>query len=189
MTNPGHGSTRKPPPGPLGRSPLTPRQVLVARVAGVVGLLAIVLSLVVVAAAFVGGSTIDDGDSYVWRSGSELFLNNSFDHHVANCTITTPAENRWVTVGKRPNSLFENFETNGKWVKRFASGPIRVTCDNEVAVSSGPLLRLYPLGATPWPFLTGLVLVCFWQVRRGGRFTQIFFGPRSRPLLPDRRPE
>lgn len=170
-----------PPMGPAGRPPLTRRQVLAARIAGVAGLVLIAVSFVVIAAATVGGSTVQDGETYVWRSGSELFLGNSSHLEEANCTLAAPAENRWVTIGKRPHSLFQNFETNGKWAKRFTADPIRVTCDQEVHLSSGPLLWLYPLGATPWPFLAGLVLVGYWQLRRGGRYSRIFFttGRRS----------
>jgi hypothetical protein len=47
-----------------------------------------------------------------------------------------------------------------------------VTCStSEVNISSGPVIQLYPIAATPWPFLAGIVLICIWRVSssRGGR--------------------
>lgn len=162
--------------------PMSRRQILLLRLAGVVGLLLIVLTGAGIIAAMGGGSTLASGDKYVWRSGSELFIANNSDHDLANCTLQGATDNRWVTIDHRPNSFFESFHTNGKWAKRFESGPINVTCSPpspDVSISSGPVTWLYPLAATPWPLLAGIVLVCVWRVRRGGRYSQIFF--RSRP--------
>jgi hypothetical protein len=164
----------QPPPRPS----LSGRQILLARIAGSVGLLLIVLTGASIIAAMGGGSTVGLGDRYVWRSGSELFIANNAEHEAANCTLQGAAENRWVTIAQRPNGILENFQTNGKWAKRFQSGPINLTCDYPVAVSSGPLTWIYPVAATPWPFLAGIILVAIWYVRRGGRHTRMFFGPR-----------
>jgi hypothetical protein len=177
--------TGRPPLGPPTAGPaLNRRRRILARVAGVTGLLIIIVSAIGFAAAPAGGSTIGRGDSYVWRTGSALFLANSADHEDASCAIAGPVTSRFVTIDRRPNSVFENFETNGAWVHRTEPGPTRITCDHDVAISSGPIIALYPVAATPIPFLIGLILVGIWFVRRGGSGSRIFFGPAKRPFLP-----
>lgn len=168
-------------------SPAAPRVIsarrrLAARLAGVVGGLLMVASFGALSAALVGGSQIGSGDTYAWRTGSELFLENVSDRATANCTISGVVA-RFVTIpgtGSRPFGLFA---TNGAWVHRDQPGDEKVTCDHNVAVSSGPLLAIYPLAATPFPFLAGLLLLVAWHVGVGGRGGRWLFGPRTRPLL------
>jgi hypothetical protein len=172
----------QPPLGPpAGRPPQTKRQILGARIAGVLGLLLILLpSAILAIAPGALGWAPESGSPYVWSSGSRLFLDNLADLRETNCTLTGPTETRQVTVDERARSIFVNFETNGVYVHRWEPGAIDVICDNGAGATTGPILWFFPLGATPWPFVIGLVLVSYWYMQRGGRRTRYFFGPRSR---------
>jgi hypothetical protein len=176
-----------PPPG---RPALTRRQRILARVAGGAGMLIVIVSAIGLTGALAGGSTAGRGDTYVWRSGPAVFLNNGSDLEDASCALAGPARNRWITLHKRPNSVFENFQTNGGRVNRFESGSIRISCDHDVAISSGPIVWLYPVAATPYPFLIGLVLAAFWFIRLGGTGPASSSAPANvrccRPPAPDR---
>jgi ABC-type Na+ efflux pump permease subunit len=175
-----------PPLGPpAGRPPMSRGQIIGARIAGVIGLLLILATGSVIAIAPGAAGSVGIDGTYVWRSGSRLFIDNISDLRATNCTLTGSTTTRQISVGKRSNSVFVNFQTNGTYVARFEPGPIKVTCDYGAGLTTGPLLWLFPLGATPLPFVLGIILIVCWHVKRGGRRTQLFFGPRTRPGLPD----
>jgi hypothetical protein len=98
----------------VARPPTGRRKRLFLRLIGGLGLLLILRAGISIVAAMSGGSAPDRGDTYVWRTGSELFIGNNSDHEAADCTLVGATGNRWVTVDHRPNSFFENFHTNGK---------------------------------------------------------------------------
>jgi len=159
--------------------PANRRTILLLRLAGGVGLLLVLLSGFALITAGFSGSALTTGQKYVWSSGSDLFLVNHSSDRAADCTLQGSAENRWITIPRRSSGVYGDLQTNGARAHRFQSGPINVTCDSsDVSVSSGPLTRLYPIAATPWPLLAGIVLICVWRVRRGGRFSRLFFRSR-----------
>jgi len=166
---------------PAGRQ-LSPRRRLFARIAGVAGALLALASATAFIAAAVGGTQVGPGRPYRWTDGHSIFLDNISQRQAASCGVAlgTEPSSRFVALDSAGSRAFGLLQTNGTTVDRDWTGPATVTCDHTVTLSRGPLLYLYPLAGTPFPFLAGLLLLAWWHVDTGGRGGRWLFGPRSR---------
>jgi hypothetical protein len=134
------------------------RRLLVRGLVVASGIVVVVCAVAWIA-AYQSSVKIDQGRPYVWRSGSAIFLANTWLHDVT-CTVTVDHAAPYAV--QLPHT--RDFAVRGARIARLSAEPAVVTCDDEVTVSSGPVLLLYRLaswsdalpGAVAIPLFIGL---------------------------------
>jgi hypothetical protein len=139
------------------------RVTLLTRIGATVG--ALILAGFAASVLFAYGSSVkvDDFQSYTWRSQSAIYLANG-GFTARTCTITPPnGDARDFRILRRPSGkAISELSITGVRVDRWFTGDATVSCDNQVTLSSGPVLWLYPLAHDAAIPTVGLVLVVIW---------------------------
>jgi hypothetical protein len=150
-------------------SPILPTQApsartrLLLRIGAIIGALIVILWLPAWLSAYNDGIQPTRSTPYTWHNESAIFLANSYSSPVS-CTISTStADTRTVELAAR--SYTTNLSINGVRVGRWFSGQATVSCEHTgVYLSKGPVLWLYPLGASTLIPAAGIILVAAWWV-------------------------
>jgi hypothetical protein len=165
---------------PRNRPPYRPsdRVRLLTRIGAVIGVLVVIAWLGCWSAAMAATPRT----SYTWAGASSIYLANTH-YEPVTCTVTPArgdARDFRIRDARPRYWKLSELAINGTRLSRWFSGTAVVTCGDPVAITSGPLLWLYPVSYTPIPALVAIALLVIWW--RFGRVRREQSGPSARSM-------
>jgi hypothetical protein len=139
------------------------RTRLLLRTGAITGAIIVILWLPAWLSAYNAAVEPTQASPYTWHNEPAIFLANSYSSSVT-CTVSTgSADTRAVTLAAR--SYTTNLAINGVHINRWFTASASVTCDHSgVYLTKGPMLWLYPIGASTLIPAAGIILIAAWWI-------------------------